>query len=43
MAMQIHQFVKELAGKNFNLSPALVIGGMSMRQQNTSSEAARVF
>lgn len=34
LAMQIHEFMKALAGKNFNLSPALIIGGMSMRQQN---------
>jgi len=39
LAMQIHEFVKELAGKNFNLSPALVIGGMSMRQQNNQLRA----
>ncbi len=33
LAMQIHQFVKALAGKNFNLNSALLIGGASMSQQ----------
>ncbi len=33
LAMQIHAFFKDVAGKNFNLTPTLVIGGNSMNQQ----------
>ena len=33
LAMQIHAFIKQLSGKNFNLHPTLVIGGASMNQQ----------
>lgn len=33
LAMQIHEFIKKLAGKNVQLQPALLIGGASMNQQ----------
>lgn len=33
LAMQIHAFAKQVAGKNFNLTPVLLIGGASMGLQ----------
>ncbi len=33
LAMQIHEFIKKIAGKNPQLQPALLIGGASMNQQ----------
>lgn len=33
LAMQIHEFIKKLSGKNSQLQPALIIGGASMNQQ----------
>ncbi len=33
LAMQIHEFLKKLAGDNFNIKPSLLIGGMSMKAQ----------